>query len=57
MTPWRGPDPFFGNEVLVTRATKAFEADGKLTDEAARKQLQEFMTLFGAFVAVNRRVI
>jgi len=47
--------PFLGKEVFVAQASKVFDAEGKLTDEAARKQLEEYMKLFGAFVAVNRR--
>jgi len=47
--------PFLGKEVFVAQASKVFDAEGKLTDEAARKQLQEYMALFAAFVSVNRR--
>ena len=47
--------PFLGKEVFVAQANKVFDADGKLTDETARQQLAEYMALFAAFVAVNRR--
>jgi NAD(P)H-dependent FMN reductase len=48
--------PFLGKEVFVAHASKVFDAEGKLTDEAIREQLREYMKLFAAFVAVNRRV-
>ena len=47
--------PYFGKPVFLAQAPKAFDADGKLTDDAARNNLQEFMTGFAAFVAHQRR--
>jgi len=47
--------PYFGKQVFVAHAPKAFDAEGKLTDEPTRKQLEEFMQGFGAFVAGVRR--
>jgi NAD(P)H-dependent FMN reductase len=47
--------PFYGKQVFVAMASKAFDAEGKLIDEAARTQVQDYMTGFAAFVAVNRR--
>jgi chromate reductase len=47
--------PYFGKQVFVTGANKAFDADGKLVDETARTALQEFMSGFGAFVGNLRR--
>jgi NAD(P)H-dependent FMN reductase len=49
--------PFLGKEVFIAQAPKAFDAEGKLIDETARKVLQEYLTQFGAFVAVNRRSV
>jgi chromate reductase len=47
--------PYFGKQLFVVQAHKAFDAEGKLTDEATRTQLQGFMEGFGAFVTANRR--
>ena len=47
--------PFFAKEVFVVQAPKAFDAQGKLTDDTVRTRLQDFMSAFAAFVAVNRR--
>lgn len=47
--------PFFGKQLFVSGANKAFDADGKLVDPAVQTQLQEFMTAFGAFVQSVRR--
>jgi chromate reductase len=47
--------PYFGKQVFVPMAPKAFDADGRLVDETARGHLQEFMTGFGAFVAAMKR--
>jgi NAD(P)H-dependent FMN reductase len=47
--------PFYGKQVFVAGASKAFDASGHLVDEAIQKQVQEFMVGFGAFVASLRR--
>jgi hypothetical protein len=47
--------PYFGKQVFVAQAPKAFDADGKLVDDRARGQLEEYMKGFGAFVAGIRR--
>jgi len=47
--------PYFGKQVFVPLAAKAFDAEGKLLDETARAALQDFMTGFGAFVAAIRK--
>jgi len=43
--------PYFGKQVFVPLASKAFDADGKLVDEAARGHLEEYMKGFAEFVA------
>ena len=47
--------PYFGKQVFVPLASKAFDADGKLVDEAARGHLEEYMKGFADFVAAVRR--
>jgi NAD(P)H-dependent FMN reductase len=47
--------PYFGRQVFVPLAAKAFDADGKLVDETARGTLEEYMKGFGAFVEGIRR--
>jgi chromate reductase len=47
--------PYFGKQVFVVSASKAFDADGNLIDEKARGALEEFMKGFGAFVAAVKR--
>jgi chromate reductase, NAD(P)H dehydrogenase (quinone) len=47
--------PYFGKQVFVPLAAKAFDADGNLVDETARGHLDEYMKGFGAFVAATRR--
>ena len=47
--------PYFGKQVFVVHASKAFDADSKLTDEKAREALQDFMNGFAAFVAAVQR--
>jgi NAD(P)H-dependent FMN reductase len=46
-----GTKPWFGGRLLVSRAQTVFDADGKLVDEAIRKQLTDFMHGFVEFVA------
>jgi hypothetical protein len=40
---------------MLSRASQAFDAEGVLVDETARKQLQRFVTDFAAFAAVKGR--
>jgi chromate reductase len=47
--------PYFGKQLFVPMASKAFDADGKLVDESTRVALEEFMRGFGAFVTAVRR--
>jgi chromate reductase len=42
--------PWFGGRLLVSRAGGAFDAEGHLVDEGARKKLKEFVTGFAGFV-------
>jgi NAD(P)H-dependent FMN reductase len=45
-----GAEFWSGGRLMVSRAAQAFADDGTLTDETARRQLQQFMTNFVAFV-------
>ena len=47
--------PWFGKQLFVPLAAKAFDAEGKLIDDGIRAQLQEFMNGYAAFVAGLRR--
>lgn len=40
-----------GGRLLVSRAHKVFDAQGQLTDDAVRTQLQEFLEGFGRFAS------
>lgn len=40
-----------GGKLMLSRAAQAFDADGQLVDEAARRQLKAFVTNFGEFAA------
>ncbi len=46
-----GTRPWFGGRLMVSRAPKAFNDAGELTDDALRAQLQEFLRGFAAFAA------
>jgi NAD(P)H-dependent FMN reductase len=47
--------PWFGKQLFVANAKTIFDEQGKLTDEATRKHLGDFMAGFAAFVAAHRR--
>lgn len=49
-----GTDPWFGGRMMVARARSAFDADGRLTDEAVRKRVTEFIAGFAAHCAARR---
>jgi chromate reductase, NAD(P)H dehydrogenase (quinone) len=42
--------PWFGGRLLVSRASGLFNPDGQLADEKTKKNLQEFVAGFAAFV-------
>ena len=44
MRTWNGP------RLMVSRADTVFDDQGRLTDEAVRKQVQSFMAGFGRFM-------
>jgi chromate reductase, NAD(P)H dehydrogenase (quinone) len=46
-----GTNPWFGGRMMVSRAASVFDESGKMTDEAIRKQLQQFLSGFVEFVA------
>ena len=50
-----GTAPWFGGRVIVSRAREVFDAEGRLTDESIRKQLQTYVTGFVQFVTDHRR--
>jgi len=45
-----GTLPFFGARVQLANAAKMFDEHGKLTDQAARAQVERYMAAFGLFV-------
>jgi NAD(P)H-dependent FMN reductase len=45
-----GTQPWFGAQLYVAGAGKVFDADGRMTDEAMRRRLADFMAGFAAFV-------
>jgi chromate reductase len=50
-----GTNPWFGGRMLVSRAGSVFDESGKMTDEAIRKQLQQFLNGFVEFVVTGIR--
>lgn len=44
-----GTNPWFGGRMLVSRAESVFDENGKMKDEAVRKQLQQFLNGFVEF--------
>ena len=44
-----------GGSLMVSRASGAFDADGRLTDDKVRDQLRQFLAGFATFVATNRK--
>lgn len=49
-----GMRPWLGEKIMLSKAQHVFNADGKLQDEAVRKQLASFLAGFVAFVRTNR---
>jgi NAD(P)H-dependent FMN reductase len=50
-----GTAPWFGGRMLVPHAGAAFDAEGRLIDEEARRRLARFIQGFVAHVAVAKR--
>ena len=50
-----GMRPWFEGRVLVSVASKAFDADGKLADTATRDKIRTFVEGFAAFAEAERR--
>ena len=50
-----GATPWFGGRLIVPRVRDVFDANGRLTDETIRAQLQTYLTGFTAFVEASRR--
>lgn len=46
-----GTKPWFGGRMLVSRAGSVFDPQGRLTDEATRQRLTQFIQGFAAFAA------
>lgn len=46
-----GTRPWFGGRLLVSRAQTVFDSSGNLTDESVRRQLQQFIAGFVAFIS------
>lgn len=49
-----GTQPWFGAKLMVSRANKAFDAQGVLVDDAVRTQLRDYLAGFVHFVAEAR---
>ena len=49
-----GTLPWWDDQLLVSRATKAFDASGALIDEAVREHLRKFLAGFVAFARGQR---
>jgi chromate reductase, NAD(P)H dehydrogenase (quinone) len=49
--------PWFGPRVAVPHANTVFDENGRLTDEATRRQLQHFVLGFSEFVREQRRPV
>jgi NAD(P)H-dependent FMN reductase len=45
-----GTEPWFGKKLYVGGASKVFDAEGKIVDDAIKKQAEELITGFAAFV-------
>lgn len=45
-----GTRPWFGGRLMASRASGLFDGDGKLTDDAIRDRLRDFLAGFVAFV-------
>jgi chromate reductase len=45
-----GTRPWFGGRLLVSRANTVFDANGLLTDDAVKKQLEQFLRGFVEFI-------
>ncbi len=48
-----GMRPWFGGQLMVSRAHQIFTESGEMVDETARKQLKNFLVGFAAFVQAN----
>lgn len=46
--------PWFGSKLLVSRANGLFDKEGKLTDEAMRGKLRDYLKGFVAFVGASK---
>jgi chromate reductase, NAD(P)H dehydrogenase (quinone) len=49
-----GTKPWFGGRLLVSRAQNVFGENGKITDDAIKKQLEQFLHGFVEFVGSGR---
>jgi NAD(P)H-dependent FMN reductase len=45
-----GTKPWFGGRLMVSRAQAVFDDNGKMKDDAVKKQLEQFLQGFNAFV-------
>lgn len=51
-----GTRPWFGGRLLVSRAQHVFNESGEMVDEAACKQLRDFLVGFIEFVQTSRKL-
>lgn len=50
-----GTRPWTGGRLMVPRAAAAFDAEGRLTDDAVRERLRGYVAGFAAFAGERRR--
>ena len=50
-----GTRPWFGGRLMVSRAHQVFNESGEMTDETARKQLEDFLVGFTEFIQASNQ--
>lgn len=50
-----GMRPWFGGQLMVSRAHQIFNESGEMTDETTRKQLEDFLIGFTEFIRVSNQ--
>jgi chromate reductase, NAD(P)H dehydrogenase (quinone) len=50
-----GTRPYFGRTLYVSGASKAFDADGRLTDETVRVRLRDYLDGFAKFIVEREK--
>lgn len=50
-----GMRPWFGEQIMISRAHNVFDKSGKMIDETAQKQLEQFLNGFIHFIESNNK--